>query len=151
MSRIVLRPARLGDVPAIVDLAVESVSRDPLPLRIDREAMADTAETLIAGNQHFAWVAEQDGVVVAAVGACAHPGFWFERLQASVLMFYSRAPGAGIGLLREFAKWVKSRPAIKVATFSLEPNMDPRIGKMLARLGFTLQTPSFTYIRGLKG
>ncbi len=149
MSRFVIRPARIADVPEIVDLAVESVTREPLPVRVDRAAMAETARTLIAGNQHFAWVAEDGGKVVAAVGAAAQPGFWFERLQASVLMFYCRAPGAGIALLREFARWVKARPAIKMAVFSLEPNADPRVEKLLARLGFGLRSVSMTYVKGL--
>ena len=149
MSRFVIRRAQLADVPAIVDLAVESVSRDPLPLRVSRDAMAETANELIRGNQHFAWVAERDGALVAAVGAAATPGFWFERMQASVLMFYCRAPGAGVALLREFARWVKSRPAIKMAVFSLEPGADPRIEKLLARLGFGLRTTSMTYVKGI--
>ena len=148
MSKIILRPATSFDVPAIVDLAVESVSKDPLPVRIDRDAMADTAKVLIAGNQHFAWVAERDGKIVGAVGACVQKGFWFQRSQASVLMFFTRVPGAGIALLREFARWVKSRPAIKVAVFSLEPGMDPRIGHLISRLGFGRQSPTYTYVRG---
>lgn len=149
MSKIVIRRAQPADVPAIVELAVESVSREPLPVRVSRAAMAETAAELIRGNQHFAWVAERDGVLVGAVGAAATPGFWFERLQASVLMFYCRAPGAGIALLREFARWVKARPAIKMAVFSLEPGMDPRIETLLARLGFGLRTTSMTYVKGL--
>jgi hypothetical protein len=32
MTKIVCRKAKLDDIPAIVDIAVESVSRDPLPV-----------------------------------------------------------------------------------------------------------------------
>lgn len=146
---MMIRRAQLRDVQEIVDLAVESVSRDPLPVRIDRTGMADMARELITGNAHFAWVAESDGKVVAAVGAITQPGFWFERNQSSVVMFYSRAPGAGIALLREYARWVKSRPTIKMALFSLERGMDPRIGALLRRLGFTMENPQYTFVRGL--
>jgi hypothetical protein len=59
MSKIIIRPATTGDVPAIVDLAVESVSVNPLPVRLDRQAMGDTARALIIGNQHFSWVSTQ--------------------------------------------------------------------------------------------
>lgn len=150
MSKLLIRPAKPQDVPAIVDLAVESVSRSPLPVVIDRQAMADMAAQLIPGRQHFVWVGEEDGKVVACVGAQVSPGWWFQRNQASVLLFYTRRPGYGIALLREFARWVKSRPTIKMALFSLEHDADPRIGVLLQRLGFSLQNPQFTYIRGMQ-
>ncbi len=146
MSKILIRPATTSDVPAIVELAVESVSINPLPVRLDRQAMGDTARALIIGNQHFSWVSTQDGRVVGAVGACVQPGFWFQRSQASVLMFFAHA--GGIELLRELARWVRARPTIKVAVFSLEPGMDPRIGHLLSRLGFGRQSIAYTYVRG---
>lgn len=145
-----IRQACVADIPAIVDLAVESVGHDPLPVRVDRDGMSDTARELIASNAHFAWVAEVDGKVVGAVGAATQPGFWFERSQSSVLMFYSTHPGAGIALLRQYAKWVKSRPAIKMAVFSLERSADPRIGRLLQRLGFGMLNPQYTYVRGME-
>lgn len=146
MSKILIRPATTADVPAIVDLAVESVSVNPLPVRLDRQAMGDTARALIIGNQHFSWVSVKGGRVVGAVGACVQPGFWFQRSQASVLMFFAHA--GGIELLRELARWVRARPTIKVAVFSLEPGMDPRIGHLLSRLGFGRQSIAYTYVRG---
>jgi hypothetical protein len=146
VSKILIRPATTADVPAIVDLAVESVSVNPLPVRLDRQAMGDTARALIIGNQHFSWVSVKGGRVVGAVGACVQPGFWFQRSQASVLMFFAHA--GGIELLRELARWVRARPTIKVAVFSLEPGMDPRIGHLLSRLGFGRQSIAYTYVRG---
>jgi hypothetical protein len=144
---MIFRKATMSDVPAIVDIAVESVSRDPLPVRIDRDAMAETAKECL-GPAHFVWVAEQDGHVVAAIGACVQPGFWFERLQCSVLLYYSRLPGAGLPLLREFAKWVKSRPAIKLAIIELEPGVDPRLVRFFKRVGFSRESLNLTYVRG---
>lgn len=148
MSKIVCRKARLGDVPSIVDIAVESVSNDPLPVQIDREAMADTARTLI-NPAHFLWVAEDaTGKVVAAVAACAQRSFWHRGLQCSVLLFYTRLPGAGIPLLREFAKWVKSRSGIKVAVLELEPGVDPRLVSFFKKLGFARESTNLSYVRG---
>lgn len=146
MTKIVCRKAKLEDVPAIVDIAVESVSRDPLPVKINREAMADTARTCL-NPAHFMWVAEQDGKVVASVAACVQESFWFSKLQCSVLLYYTRVPGAGILLLREFARWVKSRSAIKVAVLELEPGADPRLVKFLNRLGFARESLNVTYVR----
>jgi N-acetylglutamate synthase-like GNAT family acetyltransferase len=146
MTKIVCRKAKLDDIPAIVDIAVESVSHDPLPVKINREAMADTARTCL-NPAHFMWVAEQDGKVVASVAACVQESFWFSKLQCSVLLYYTRVPGAGIPLLREFARWVKSRSAIKVAVMELEPGADPRLVKFLNRLGFARESLNVTYVR----
>ena len=144
---MIYRKAKMGDIPAIVDIAVESVSRDPLPVKIDRQAMGDTAKVCL-NPAHFMWVAEDDsGNVVAAVAACVQQSFWYEKLQCSVLLFYTRVPGAGIELLREFAKWVKSRPAIKVAVIELEPGADPRLVKFFKRVGFARESTNLTYVR----
>jgi hypothetical protein len=142
----VCRRAQLKDVDAIVEIAVTSVSNDPLPLKIDREAMASMARECL-NPAHFLWVTEEDGKVVAAVAAHVSPGFWFQKLQASVLLYYSLKPGAGLPLLREFARWVKSRSAIKLAIFELEPGVDPRLVRFLKRLGFNRDSQNLTYVR----
>lgn len=147
MTRMIIRRATDRDLDAIVELAIESVSRDPLPVRISKDAMRETARSLLA-PAHFMWVTEVAGRVVAAVAACVQPSFWFERAQCSVLLYYSRAPGAGIGLLREFARWVKGRAAIKVAVIELEPGADPRLVSLLNRLGFSRESANLTYVRG---
>jgi N-acetylglutamate synthase-like GNAT family acetyltransferase len=146
MTKIICRKAKLDDIPAIVDIAVESVSRDPLPVKINREAMADTARTCL-NPAHFMWVAEQDGKVVASVAACVQESFWFSKLQCSVLLYYTRVPGAGLPLMREFARWVKSRSAIKLAVMELEPDADPRLVKFLKRVGFARESLNLTYVR----
>jgi hypothetical protein len=142
----IVRRAQPKDVDAIVDIAVESVSRDPLPVKIDREAMAAMVCQCM-GPAHFNWVTEKDGTVVAAVIAQVAPGFWFHKLQASVLLYYTRAPGCGMPLLREFARWVKSRSGIKIAVFELEPDADPRLVRFLKKLGFQRESLNLSYIR----
>lgn len=141
------RPARHGDADAIVSLGVESVSRDPLPVTIDRAAMRETFLSLVGRPMHFCWVAERAGEVVAGVVACSQPSFWFSRQQCSVLLYYSRQPGAGLPLLRQFARWVKERPAIKLAVFELEPGVDERLVRALKRMGFTRESMNLTYVR----
>lgn len=143
---MIYRKAVMSDVPAIVDIAVESVSRDPLPVKIDREAMAETARTCL-NPAHFMWVAEQDGKVVAAFAACVQQSFWFTKMQCSVLLYYTRVAGAGLPLIREFAKWVKSRPAIKVAVIELEPGVDPRLVQFFKRVGFDRESINLTFVR----
>lgn len=143
-----IRKATLSDVPAIVDIAVESVTQNPLPVKICKDSMAETATEAIAGNQHFVWVSEVDGEVVGAVGAMSERSFWYERQQCSVMLYYTRKPGEGVKLLREFSRWVKSRPVIKIVVIELEPETDPRMLKLLERLGFGRKSMNCTYVRG---
>ena len=146
---MIYRKAKLEDVPAIVELAVISVSNDPLPVKIDKLSMADTARVCL-NPAHFLWVAEdEDGKVVAAFAACVQKSFWFERMQCSVLLYYTTVKGAGIQLIREFARWVKSRSAIKVAVISLEPGVDERLVKFFKRVGFSRESLNLTYVRGV--
>lgn len=144
---MIFRKATMSDIPAIVDIAVESVSQDPLPVKIDREAMAETARTCL-NPAHFMWVADDDGKVVAAFAACVQPSFWFSKLQCSVLLYYTRVAGAGLPLIREFSKWVKSRPAIKLAIVELEPGVDPRLVRFFKRVGFERESLNLSYVRG---
>jgi len=144
---VTIRRAVLADLPQIIELAVESVSRDPLPVKIDREGMAATGRQLIGHPSHFVWVAEAGGRITSCVAACVQKGFWFRGCQCSIVLFYARTPGGGVSLLREFAQWVKSRPAIKLAVFELEPNVDHRIERLLARLGFDRKSNNATYVR----
>lgn len=147
MTKIVCRKAKMGDLPAIVDLACESVSRDPLPVKVDREAMLETGKSLL-NPAHFLWVAEDEsGNVVGSVAACAQQSFWYRGLQCSVMLYYTRVPGAGAALLREFARWVKSRSGIKVAVLELEPNTDIRMIRFLRRLGFERKSINMSYVR----
>ncbi len=143
---MIYRPAKLEDVPAIVEIAITSVSNNPIPVKIDRDAMAAMARECL-GPAHFMWVAEQDGKAVACVAAHVSPGFWFHKLQASVLLYYTLVPGAGLPLVRQFARWVKSRSGIKLAVFELEPETDPRLVRFLKRQGFMRESLNLTYVR----
>lgn len=145
---IVLRPARTTDAEAIIDLGIESVCHDPLPVVIDRKAMRETFAAVAGRANHFCWVAEKDGAVVAGVVAVSQPAFWFRGQQVSVLLFYSRSKGAGLPLLRKLAEWVKGRPAIKLAIVELEPGVDPRIASAFKRLGFKRESTNLCFVRG---
>ena len=145
---MIYRKAKFSDVDAIVEIAEISVSNDPLPLKLDKEAMAAAARHAM-NPAHFLWVAEdEDGKVVAAFGAVVSKSFWFDKMQCSVLLYYSLVKGAGTALIREFARWLKGRPGIKMAIFSLEPGVDERLVRFLKRLGFSRESRQLTYVLG---
>jgi N-acetylglutamate synthase-like GNAT family acetyltransferase len=142
-----IRRATYRDIVAIIDIAVESVTRDPLPVVVDRDAMRQMAMQCL-NPAHFMWVAEDDdGQVVACVAAMTQKSFWYRGLQCSVLLYYTRKPGAGAALLRELTRWVTGRTGIKVAVLELEPTVDIRLTRFLRRLGFDRKSINMTYVR----
>ena len=143
-----IRRAKPSDIPAIVELAVESVTTiDPIPeLKIDRDAMKDMAEQCLQ-PAHFLYVSEVDGVVVGALGAHTSPSFWHKGLACSVLLHYARTRGEWAKLMREFARWCKSRSGIKVAVLEMEGNADARAIEFMGRIGFGRVTQNVTYVR----
>lgn len=142
-----IRPAKLTDIPAIVELAVESVTTHPLPLKNDLDAMAAMARSLIGNPAHFVWVGEVDGKVVSCVAAQVGPGFWFKGLQVSVLLYYARPPGSVALLMRRLSTWMKGRSGIKLGVVELEPSADPRLVSLLSKMGFARRSENMTYVR----
>lgn len=144
MTKRVIRIATPDDIDAVVALGLEALQNEPYPgLTISRVKVYTVATECISSSNNFAWVAEKDGKIVGAVGAIVHPIMFYEKRQASVVQYYCTEPGEGIKLLREFMKWVKNRPVIKMVCFTLEINTDPRIGDLLSKLGLTGDLPVY--------
>ena len=138
-----LRPAKEEDIRKIVELAVESVSQDPLSVTICRPRMRAIIKDSI--NSGFVWVSDINGVKGAVV-ALKHGGFWFAEDQVSLLMFYCKT-GEGHKLLKKFSDWVKSQESVFLAVVTLERFMDDRYVRMFKRLGFVNQSPMLFYTR----
>jgi hypothetical protein len=144
---IKIRPAALGDIPAIISIAMESVATDPLPVKPCEKAMRETALALIGNRSQFVWVATVDECIVACVAVSCSRSFWFSGWQASMILFWSRHPGAAIPLLRRLSSWIKERPIIKTAVVECEPKIDPRAIKFLKRLGFSRESTNLVYVK----
>lgn len=140
-----LRQAKEEDINKIVELAVESVSQQPLSVTICRPRMKSSIRESM--NSGFVWVSDIDGVKGAVV-AIKHNGFWFSEDQVSLLMFYCKT-GEGYKLLKKFADWVKAEKSVSMAVVTLETFMDDRFTRMFKRLGFTNQAPMLFYARKL--
>lgn len=142
-----IRKARPDDVIKIIPLVVEALRIDRYPsLLLSEDRIRDMAISCISSSQHFAWVSEYNGVLMGAVAAQSVPGFWFERSEANVVMFYCKTPGEGIAMMRELIRWFKSRPALKRLTFVCEFDADPRIMKLIERLGLNKSFPVYTML-----
>lgn len=141
---MIYRKAVPADIRSIMGIGIEALKRcQYTDLVIDPEKIEQLARQCVSAARNFAWVAEQDGVVVASVCAIVHPCMVYARNQASVVLCATRARGAVLPLLREFMRWARARPGIKIISFTLERNTDPRIGKLLCRLGLKMALPVY--------
>jgi hypothetical protein len=145
---IVIRKATPDDVYGILDLGIEALNTNPYPgLVISNTKIFALAIECISSASHFIMIAEDEDKIVGCVAALVHPMMMYEKSQASVVQFYANSPGCGIKLLREFMKWVDSRPVIKMVCFTLEYRADPRIGKLLRRLGLDKELPVYMKLK----
>lgn len=143
-----IRIAVPADIPAIVSLGIEALERGAYEkLVISHERVEAIARECVSAASNFAWVAEHDGQVVAAVCGFVSPCLFYERNQFNICQFYTRVPGAGLPLLRQALRWARARPAIKIIVFTLEGDADPRIGKLLMRLGLREELPVWIEVR----
>ena len=139
-----IRRATPSDIKGILALGLASLEKDAYEnLVICPEKMELLAKECVSATCNFAWVAEKDGEITGAVCAIVTDMLFYERKQATVLQFFCNQPGEGVKLLREFMKWCEARPAIKMACFTLEYKVDPRIGLVLKRLGLKQELPVY--------
>lgn len=138
------------DVPALVLLAERACAKRLLPLQTSRTSLRAMLGDLVSQPPHFVWVSEdEEAQLVGVVAAHVGPGAWFDRQYCQLLLAHSEASWALLPLLREFARWLKSRPGIKAATFELHAAHDLRLGSAMTRLGFEAAvTTNLHYIRG---
>lgn len=130
-------------------LGVEALKLNPYPrLVISEQKVRDMARTVITSPSDFCWICEDDeGDIVGAVSAIVTPMMFYERNQATVIQFYCKAPRWGVRLIRQFLAWCEGRRIIKMVVFTLEAGADPRIGKLLNRLGLDSELPVYLKIR----
>jgi len=145
----VIRRATHADLGTIVRLGIAALEHNALEnMLISAEKVRCMAIETVSAAKHFAWVAEIDGEVRGAVIAVSHECMFYERQQATVVMFWCPGyPGHWLSLLRAFIRWADARPIIKMKAFALEHDADPRIQKVLSRLGFDKALPSFIQTR----
>ena len=131
-----LQQARAPHIPGIVKLAHEALKADPIKGQlIDWEKIQRTAQECVLDSINYAGVSVMDGEVVAAVCALIIDQPVFERKMASVAQFYTKVPGEGEKVIREFLRWARGLRKIKSIVFTLENGADPRIRLLLQRMG----------------
>ena len=143
-----IRKAKPGDLEAITALGIEALEMDAYDnLVISQTKVRDVARHTISAPNDFVWVSVKDDVIVGVFVANIREMLFYERRQASVLMFYCHEAGDGAKLIRKFLKWARSRAIVKLIEFTLEPTVDPRVGKLLHRMGLNVSLPVYIELR----
>lgn len=143
-----IRKAVPSDICSLIKLSNEALelnSYDGLILSLKK--IREVITYCISSSQHFFYISEHNGEIVAALAAQVEDMAIYERKQASIVMFFSKKAGDGIKLFREFMKWVNSRIIIKSVIISMNVNLDNRIGKLFERFGFDYILPTYLYVR----
>lgn len=147
-----IRKAQPKDVSKIVELGMESLRRNGYEewFVLDKEKVMDEAKEAVSSPACFVMVSEIAGEIVGVIAARVSPMLFFERSQASVLMFYCRRPGDGTWMMKRLWKWYRGRPAIKRLEFTFDINMvdKDRIAAFLMKLGMQPDFPVYNHIRG---
>lgn len=139
-----IQTAESHHIPGMVKLGIKALTEDPIPnQRISTEKLQKLAENCVLVAHNYAIVSEQDGEVVASLCALVDEQLVYTRRAANVVQFYTTVPGEGEKLIRTFLEWARGQRRIKCICFTLEAGADPRIGKLLERMGLTLQLPVF--------
>ena len=132
-----IRKATAADIPRLVELSIDILKIDQYEqLVIDPERVRDEVEDCVTDPTGFAWVSENKDGIQGGLGAIVLPMPHYERKQCQIVMLYCKIPGDGARLLREFMKWMKTKPMIRQVLYLAERGADPRIGKLIYRLGF---------------
>lgn len=145
---LIVRRATPADLHDVVRLGIAGLEHDAYPgLLIDRSKVVDVARHAISSPSDYVGVGELNGQVVAAVTAVVGDMLFHERKQATVLQFWTEVPGCGLPVMRAFLRWARARPIIKSIVFTVEHGADPRIGRMLERLGLRMALPVYMETR----
>ena len=107
------------------------------PLKMDEEKVDNLLREAVSSAKHFAWVSETDGLVDGVLVGLTGDNLWAQRANCNIVLWLSKAKGAGAELLRKFRGWVTSRRAIKVAGMCPDLDIiDRRVWKLVERIGF---------------
>lgn len=130
------RAARFSDLdrPDFKALVLRGLLSGAKSADIDMRKVVGQARQIIAGPQNHAAIAERGGVMVAYLAAM-RVQTWGPRDRILVLGWYSEAPGAGMALLRDLFKAVKSGGGVVDVLLTVHADPGQRLARALERLG----------------
>lgn len=131
-----IRPATLADLNAILEIATRETARYPQLIASKKKLQALAVEA-ISSARNFCWVScEDSGSVTGVLAGFSSENTWAERQNCLIMLWTAEIVGDGVKMLREFRQWLRNRRAIRVAGFAPDLDTDPRVWRLVERLGF---------------
>lgn len=126
--------ATFKQIPQIIELMIEAHKQSPSKqIPYDNKTIEDYLGY---------WVGDPKSIVLvnSSITACyimtLAPSWWSNKLVASDVFFYSKAPGAGFRLMKQGQQWVDGFGQSIGGEFISTQNNDPAVDKMYQRLGY---------------
>lgn len=128
-----------ADIAPMMAYAIEGLRADLYPLWVSKDKVLHVVQHFIRSPRDFQLAAFQDGRIVGAIGAVVSEMLFFERCEASVLIFRATKPGVGSKLIRSMLEWADADMRIRRIQFPCEFDAPRAMPRYLRMHGFTHQ------------
>jgi len=132
-----IRPAVVGDIPAMVGMAAEFVAQAHKDAPVDMDYLDGSFRSMLASPNHLVLVLDVDGAARGVFCAVASRSPWSPVAAASELGMWvapeCRGSFAALRMMRAYVAWAKGLGCIR-ATMTALPGRS--LDKLYARCGF---------------
>lgn len=145
---IIVTPLSLKDWSWVRDYAQhEAVDKVPY-LRFDESRGKTIFTDAVSSATHLALKAEHNGRPVGTLISLTLPNVWAGKQCSNVILWVSSVAPAGVKLLKQYKRWLDTRPAIRVAGFQPAFDLDQRTQRLLMLCGFPMSGGAFLHTVG---
>lgn len=127
------------DIAPMVDFAITGLRAHLYPMWPSQEKVLHVVRHFINTKRDFQFAAFLDGRIVGALGAVVTEMLFFERCEATVLIFRATVPGVGAELIRRMQEWCASEMRIRRVQFPCEFDAPRSMARYLRMQGFNRQ------------
>lgn len=138
-----------GDIEQVTQFAIAGLRPEMYPsLRVSVEKV-QAAMRHFAGSAQDFHIAAFDGTkMVGGIAVAVHPGVFFERSEATVMMLRAVVPGVGRRMLAAFKAWADAQMHIRRVTFVEEFDAGRGLTRLMGMYGFRQQHTALVYLKG---
>jgi hypothetical protein len=136
---IVYRRVTEADIANIAAFAIAGLRAHLYPLWVSTEKVLHVVRHFINTKRDFQLAAFDGDQIVGAIGAVVTEMLFFERCEATVLIFRATQPGVGAALILEMQAWADEDMRIRRVQFPCEFDATRAMPRYLRMHGFTRQ------------
>jgi GNAT superfamily N-acetyltransferase len=126
-----------GDIEQAQDFATQGLRPHLYPsLRLEPGKVRAALEHFASSTTDFHMAAVQGNRIVGGIAALVHENLWFERCDATVVMFRATVVGVGAALLAGLKAWADDTMRVRRVFLPLEFDARPGMQRLVRRYGF---------------